>query len=265
MRAWAYLNIDNPMIAWLVYRGEVFSAMRDDHPSAISLFATRRLHSAANGSQMFSIEREIEERRLAAYPNHASRMAGFYAFESPEDAKRALKWGNFNPEHLSELEILDGSTVTVRDSEWITHDMGSGPGPWIDDYLGGRPRGTTPLTELTVEGAAAILNTPLRVRAGEVVDATWPDAHVPLEVGRIAFLLGFPVGRMTAAITANGDGGFNVEYHLYFPAEDPAFLEKLHEAVWEPDFPVNGEALRPIDEETYFRVPDMTRYNFRIS
>ena len=114
MRAWVYLKIENPMVAWLAYRGEIYSTIRD-HPSALSMVAADRLRGATRGSDLLRVEVAIEVRRRAAYSAQASRLAGFYAFVSEADAARAArKWNisSFTPDNLTELDVSDDSLVT---------------------------------------------------------------------------------------------------------------------------------------------------------
>lgn len=254
------------MIAWLTYRGEYFS-VDENHPQAISPFFSERLRGATNGGQQLATEIAIESRRQAAHLNKCSRLRGVYAFETRDDALRAAStWGipAFTLDNLTELQLLPGSRVSVHDSEWITHEFGSGPGLWIDEYLAGEPHGEHPLAELLIEGSAAILNTPLRERAGQVVHQTWPDARAPLEIGRIAFDLGFPLGRITAAIRPDSDGILTVVYDLAFDGNDPAFVAAVHHATQDPNYPVDRASLQAIDDEHWFRVPDMRASMFRL-
>lgn len=254
------------MIAWLTYRGEYFS-VDTNHPQAISVFLSERLRGASNGARALAIEMAIESRRHDAFPDASSRLRGVYAFQSRDDALRAAsiwKLPAFTPDNLTELEILPGSQVSVHDSEWITHEFASGPGPWIDRYLAGEPHGEHPLPELLIEGSATILNTPLRERASQIAHDTWPDARAPLEVGRIAFDIGFPLGRMTATIRPDTDGVLTVMYDLAFDGNDPKFVEAFGKAIHEPGYPVDWNSLRAIDEESWFRVPDMRPFMFRL-
>ena len=263
---WAFLDISKPMIAWLAYRGEYFSADAS-HPQAMSIFLSERLRGATKGATQLQIEMAIESRRQDAFPDACSRLRGVYAFQSRDDALRAASiWElrAFTPNNLTELEILPGSRVPVHGSEWITHEFNGGPGNWIDQYLAGEAYGKVALPELLIEGNAAILNTPLRERARHVVHSTWPDARAPLEIGRIAFDIGFPFGRMTAAIRPDTDGVPTVVYDLAFDADDPRFVEAFGKAIHEPGYPVDWNALKTIDEGNWFRVPDMGDSMFRL-
>lgn len=255
------------MIAWLTYRGELYSVDRS-HPQAISVFASERLRGAVQGGRQLEVELAIESCRQARHLATSSRLAGFYAFPDRRTAIRAAsEWrlSPFRPDNLTEIEISPDSRVSTLDSEWITIEMGNGAGPWIHHYLAGLPHGTSPLPELVVEGSAAILNTPLRERARGVVEKEWPEALLPLELGRIGFTLGFSLGRMSSAIRPNASKTLEVVYDLSFNAEEPTFLAALKRAMADPTFPVDRKALQPIDENTFFRVPDMRPYMFELS
>jgi hypothetical protein len=201
--AWAYLNVENPIVAWLVYRGEMFSANRVQVPpdevwTPLSIFHTSRLRSAAvSAGAAYTTERAIDDARHLTYPEKISRLSGFYVFGDEESARRAeALWdGNFRREFMCEVGISPESNVTRYDSNWITHEFRSGPGNWVDRYVAGEPYDNAPLWEYVIEGTALVFGTALRERAYATVTRTWPESLALLELGRIAAALGSQPGK----------------------------------------------------------------------
>lgn len=126
-QGYAYLNITDPLIAWLVYRGELVSAERI-YPSALSVWATRYLQDAeeTQPSDRYAAELVIEQIRVTNYPEAVSRLRGLYVFPDRISAlEAASRWnGPFRPEFLVELGIRPGSRMSRHDAEWITTRLG---------------------------------------------------------------------------------------------------------------------------------------------
>jgi hypothetical protein len=51
----AYVDISRPMIAWLTYRGELYS-VDTTHPQAISVFTSERLRGAESAGSQLEVE-----------------------------------------------------------------------------------------------------------------------------------------------------------------------------------------------------------------
>lgn len=81
VEAYAYLNIADPLIAWLVYRGELVASAQVD-PSAVSVWASGYLRdAAANGRpERYAAELAIEQMRAANHPRVVSRLRGCTSF-----------------------------------------------------------------------------------------------------------------------------------------------------------------------------------------
>lgn len=180
-RRWAYLDISNPLVAWLVYRGEVFSV--PDEPGAMSIWHTGRLRDHARGALTYRTEIGIESVLRAGYPTQASRLRGFYTFADPVAAERAQSWGSrFAPEYLTELTVTQRSRESRYDANWISVHFAEGAGPWVDRYLSGAPSGGDPVWEYVIEGSAHIESDQLRERAWLRVQDEWPKTLDILEL-----------------------------------------------------------------------------------
>jgi hypothetical protein len=270
--AWAYLNVESPLVAWLVYRGEMFSAdMAHLPPEAawtpLSIFHTGRLRSIATSVGTYENERAIDEVRRRDYPEKISRLSGFYVFGDEDSAQRAegLWDGNFRQEFLCEVGLRPGSKVTRYDSNWITHEFRGGPGTWVARYVAGEPYDRAPLWEYVVEGTAVVYGTALRERAYATVAQTWPESLALLELGRIAAELGSSLGRVVA-LPIVADQNIRIRYILdMIDAEEPGFLSRIKAFVDDASNPVNHADLTPISEEDWFRVPDLTEQEFTVA
>ena len=75
MKAFAYVNVSDPWIAWLAYRGEMIAAPQIN-PQAISVWLAKYLIDAgraARRAQRFRKEQELEQFRLTQYPGAVDR------------------------------------------------------------------------------------------------------------------------------------------------------------------------------------------------
>src|SRR5437660_2208840 len=103
LQAFAYLDIDNPVVAWGAYRGVLISAQAAAIPPncPVSLmFAGMIQHQ-----NIVHLENEllIEAARTSHFPHQISRLAGMYFFTDLEQAKKAEFWGGyFRSENLAQ-------------------------------------------------------------------------------------------------------------------------------------------------------------------
>lgn len=264
---WAYLNVDDPLVAWLVYRGEMFSARMANFvdpkpPSALSIFHTSRLR---RGGNWYDHERRAEQFRARHEPDSVSRLEGYFVFGDEEAAIRAAgRWdGSFRAEFLSEVGIDTSARVSRYDSDWITEDFETDPNSWASAYFKGEPRGDDPLWEFVVSGRGVVYGTDLRERAYETVRRTWPDSLAALEIGRLAAAVGSSVGRIVA-LPLQHDGGVWIRYAMdMVEANEPSLIERLAE-LRASGHPFNDADLAPLDDTVWFRAPDLRPQEFRI-
>lgn len=228
----AFLNVDDPWVAWLVYRGEVASAGMVGEPGALSYWHAKYLFDAAGPrarAAHYRAELDIERVRAASYPEQVSRLRGLYFFEDEGSARRAgERWdGNFVGEHLAEVELIGRPRISRYDSNWITQRMFHADRSWIPDYLAGRSFGPHPLWELLVEGRGYVLGTRVRKPAYETLKGQWLESLGLLELSRVAVELGSDFGLHVPILSREGDVA-RLRMHLNFgDAKNPEFLKRL--------------------------------------
>jgi hypothetical protein len=265
MTAWVYLNVDDPLVAWLVYRGEMVSADTADS-RAVSIWHTGAIYDALTdaiptAAAEYRDELAIEAVRARRHPDCTSRLRGFYVFPDRDTAVRAGTWGGgFRPDLLAEIEIAPTGRVSQYDAQWISY-LGTGAGPWIDRYLAGDPQSKAPIWEWIVEGRAVIYGTELRERARETVLGTWPTSRPLLEVARLGAWLGSDLGLITARATAT-PAGHRIEYWMNFAdATNDAFLTRLDDLKRDHPDLVDFDALGDPEDSDPVK-PDLTSRNF---
>lgn len=261
--ALAYLKVSNPLVAWLVYRGEMVSGGVLD-ASAFSIWHTERLRLAGTTLAPYLTELAIEAARAERFQDRSSRLKGFYVFPDERSARRASdSWDSegFRPEFLAEVGIREGSRISAYDSDWISGHFQEGPGPWVEEYLAGNPQSLDPLWEWVVEGRGYVYGTELRERAREVVKSTWPETMSLLELSRLGVELGSDLGMITAIVRNDGENT-SVDYAMNFvDARRQEFLSRLGLYIKEHPDLVDHAALAGFSGDS-FRVPDLRGRGF---
>jgi hypothetical protein len=252
---YVYVNVNDPLVAWLVYRGEIVSA-HTVHESALSFWATGRLKD----KQRWEKELTLERVREADYADVVSRLTGFYVFPDLASARAAaLAWqiNYFRPGLMIEVGIKPDSRVSRYDSEWITRNFdSSGDADWMHAYLRGEPT-DSPVWELVIDGRALIYGTELRKTAYEKVKETWPRSMCLLELARLGAYLDSDLGLITAMLFS-GETGLRVRYIMNFAdADNPGFLERIASF----DGPKNTADLYPFE----LIVPDLREREFMLA
>jgi len=264
---YAFLDVEDPFVAWQVYRGALASSAVA-HESALSLWLAEYLRSLSQGTQrqrQFQTEIAIEQIREQRYPQVVSRMRGFYAFPDELSAVRAAEtWSGsrFDPQFLTEIHVLEGARTSRHDSSWITRELDPTDGAWIDAYLAGKEAGKHPIWELLMEARAIVYGTDLRKRAHETVRRTWPDSLALLEIARLGGELGSDLGLITPMMLGNQKDGHEIAYCLnMLDAENDDFLERLRQHR-EGGGAMNWNGLAVGGDN--FRVPDLSSRFFRL-
>jgi hypothetical protein len=260
VEAYAYLNVADPLIAWLVYRGELVSSQRI--PGGVSVWAGEYLRQAiAHGpSDRYAGELAIDELRRVQHPTAVSRLSCLYTFGDRSSAIRAgREWAGpkFRPEYLAELGIRPGSHTSVHDAEWISNRLGNDASTtWMGSYLRGEPSGGNPIWETLLDGRAWILGTELREAAYRVVRTAWPDSLALLEVARIGAWLGSDLG-LISGVAERDRGEVRIRYRMNMvDADDEAFLQRVAAA----EVAKNPLDLKPDSELV---LPDLRRREIR--
>lgn len=231
-RAFVFLNVSNPLVAWLVYRAEIVSA-QEAHETALSFWTTRYLASLRAGDSRaarYRMEVALDAVRQLRHPTAVSRLSSFYAFQDEASAIRASgAWGaGFRLEHLAELGLRSDARTSRYDSEWISQGLDPESDlAWADNYFAGTPFGTEPIWELLVDGRAFVFGTTLREAAYETVKRAWPASLPLLELARVAVELDSDLGLITPLLVRDDDR-LQVRYAMNFKdAKDEAFLARL--------------------------------------
>jgi len=179
IKLYAYLNIDNPIVAWEVAVGRLKSAPSiTSQEFGISFWAFNLLSTYATGKKWTRLQGELdlEEVRLQRYSDKVSRLQGLYFFKTEEEALAAIdRWGvpSKMKEYLSEVEFYPDA-ISEFDSEWITDCLGTvdDSKDWMDEYWYGATRWEKPLTEVLAIGFGYVRNLLLREKAYKKVLGT---------------------------------------------------------------------------------------------
>lgn len=196
---YAYVNIQDPLVAWEAAIGRYCSAdaLERDNVFSLSLrqFALfRRYASLGTATPQIRSEIRLETLRAKRYLQLPSRLRGVFVFDDLDAATAAAKrWDgdHFDKSFLSEIEMVPDNCVQL-DSEWITYNLATDNDPvWMESYWRGETYGTTPLTEVICSGVGAILNLELRERAYRRIMELFPKSVPILSIASVGFHLGF--------------------------------------------------------------------------
>jgi len=262
-QAYAYLDIEHPVVAWGVYRGVLVSAQASTAPPncPVSLMFAGIVHYKSNVRLQNEII--IDAVRASQFPSRTSRLAGMYFFTDSAQAAKAESWGgHFRPENLGEVEVHPVGEVTRVDSDWITYaetdrlgNLDTSDLSWIERYWAGEPHGSTPVWETIVQGRAVVFGTKLRERAYNVLARDFPSALDTLEMARLAAEVGSDLGQTGAWITQSEPDRLRLDYYLDM---QDGHNPELHERLRAYGGPRNYRDLVP-GKET-FGLPDFRPY-----
>ncbi len=261
----AYLNIDNPLCAWAVYRGKL--VLPPNEPGFISIWMTGLYRSG--DVARYNREVALEIVRASKYPHCISRLRCIFGFESKDLADRALKWGesertHFQPEYLAELIVESPSTVGQHfDANWISHSnkLGASHPEWMELYWAGESfPGAHPHWESLYSGTLIVCDSDIRQRAHQELKSHFPESVSLIEFARLAACIGSDFGMASAFLRRDGNKKI-LDYIMNFVDEDnPQFHEKLR-AYLDSGYPVNWQDIHPnLAWNDYGRTPDMRLY-----
>lgn len=269
-----YLDVDDPAIAWLTYRGLISSSdIASTNPGNISWFFTKLIKRGLSST----LEREgkFEGIRQKSFKEKLSRLNSLYAFDNVETAREALKnLGKFNSENLVSIEPADqGFRREIYDMQWIDNFDLIG----IDAakrYWSGKNYPDHPIPEALLSGRFWILGTSVRKRAYETIQRLDPKALAVLELARLATHFGSNLGAISPWLRKEGEAIIVSQIINYDEKEGlEVFQRALGEHRKNPEFPINWPDLRPLTEsqedknlDDLFRVPDgrLFEHEFRI-
>lgn len=261
MSGYMHLNIGNPAIAWLVYRGTL-ETIKETGPGFMSYWAR-----AITASSPERIQREVrvELARERFAPHAISRLRGLYIFPDKEASDRAVREWGFHPSLMAEVVIHPGSRVTRYDSAWITNRNDSISDEESAAYVLGLPYDDNPHWEYLVEGKVDVLGTELRSHARDVVYRHWPKAKGLLELARLGAELETSLGQIVPFARAEGEDIVLDFLIRALELKDPVFLSQLgsHINNAKPGT-VDFAALNDFDKDGGLGTPDLTASTIRI-
>lgn len=281
-KAWCFLNIADPFVAWETYRGEIISSdYYHDDKSIISPRTYSVLKMLDSNSIIAKNELLLESVRQKSFPNKVSRLTGVFLFENKLDADRAISmWGksvpHFNPFGLTEVNPSLDTYYSKHDSNWITLNLGkdSSDISWMEHYWTGHicPEVREPLWELIASTKFYICNKELQMQAynniTESFNKFFTRKNLPLlEQARLAAYLGCDLGHTFPYLVQPNPNTFTVRYFITMAeANNPKYLERLSAYVQDPHNAkyINYKDLNIINEEGEFAVPDFSRFEFNV-
>lgn len=267
-QAFAYLDIDHPVVAWGVYRGILVSAHAEARPpqAPVSMmFASMIQHQ--NNARLHN-ELLIEGVRAQRFSDRVPRLTGMYFFVDIAQAYAAQSWGDhFRRENLVEVEVRPVRPYSKVDANWITYAECDSAGrmdrartDWIEKYWAGESFSDQPVWEIIVDGRAVIFGTEVRERAYANIVRAFPNALDTLEIARLGAAVGSDLGNTVAWITCVTPDRFRLAYYLDMrDADNPEFLDRLGKH----DGPKNMKDIAP-GKET-FGLPDFRPFGCEFS
>jgi len=266
--AFVYLDVDNPTVAWLAYRGVLNSPdIKTANPGNLSWFLVDVLRRGLAST----IRREglLEGFRDKHFPNAVPRLRCVYAYPTLEAAQKGdYGRGKFRKENL--VAIGPGTIdpmIETYDSNWIT-DFDSLTIDAAKKYWAGE-KTKDPHPELLLSGRFWIFGTSVRKRAYETIKAVWPNALALLELSRLAVDFDSDFGTISPWLVQE-DRRIVVKHIIRYDEQEG--LEILKEAIErskiDTRYQVNWADLEPLrapsenkEADERFRVPDTSVYD----
>ena len=270
IKLYAYLNIDNPMVAWEVSIGRIKSICHDNQNKfGVSLwfYSLAKMYSKDPSSIKVANEFNLEYHRYNNHKDKVSRLTGVYFFESKQMAEIAIERWKLPLKHKEYITEVDfyAENLTYVDSEWITDYLGSSDQSWFDSYWNGETLGENPLTEVISSGIGLINNENIKKLAYEKILDNWPNSSLLLNSCIVSFKLKnmHNIGlSMPALIKEDGDikGTFYIDMNDFNNRE----LD-ICDAVNKSKGLFNLKWIRPENPDVIFNLCDWTDLNFTLS
>lgn len=272
-KLYAYLNLDNPIVAWEVAIGRIESiCYKSEFGVSIWFYNLVRKYLSDNHNEKLQNELALEKVRSDNFNDKVSRLTGIYLFNTKEMAEIAIeRWGlNKNYKNtITEIEF-HALNFTGVDSEWITDYLSSAPeqnASWMYNYWSGVTRGENPLTEVLASGIGYINDKKIRSMAIRKLYDKWPTSSLLFN----AAIAGFStremdqICRVKPAILREDDGSLSGE--IFIDMNDfnqnqkqiVAALKKMYDDGYEPPIVV------PNDPNAAFALPDLRELFFSTS
>ena len=272
-KLYAYLNLDNPIVAWEVAIGRIESiCYKSEFGVSIWFYNLVRRYLSDNHDEKFQNELALEKVRTDNFNDKVSRLTGIYLFNTREMAEIAIERWGLNKSYkktIAEIEF-HGLNFTEVDSEWITDYLGSAPEPnasWMHNYWSGVTRGENPLTEVLASGIGYINDKKIRSMAISKLYDKWATSSLLFN----AAIAGFAtremdqICRVKPAILREDDGSLSGE--IFIDMNDfnqnqkqiVAALNKMYDDGYEPPI------VAPNDPNAAFALPDLRELFFSTS
>ena len=271
-----YLDVDNPLIAWNVYRGVLVSqrlvqqSMTDAFVPALSMTAAK-MFMERNWPRL-DFEHELEITRARDFPSKVSRLRCLFVFDEPESALAAAtneSWGgHINEEYLTDVGVSAAPNFTRVDANWISWMLQVRQSDEYDWKIGVRPYWMgqicphfyQPIWEVLLDGAVTIWGTALRQRAYEVTKQRSPSALSLLELSRLAAGLGSDLGHVSALVTAEDEKQL-LSFHIDMrDADNTVYIDQLAAYIKANPINVNFHDLAVGDDK--FGRPNFVLYSY---
>jgi len=258
---YAFINIDNPLVAWEAAIGRIASSGTAREGAGVSLWMYRKLKNLSASKNRAAIHREflLESVRKEFFPDAVSRLQGVYFFETKDDALKAYEFWGFNcpKEYLCKIGF-NCQKYTKVDSNFITICMDSDDTDWMKQYWSGETYGEIPLYEIIAEGFGYI------IEPHDVSQKAYDKFHKEqimtnplISISRCAFSRGFiNIARATPFLTVEDNklkGYFIMDMHD-LDTNQQGIIKALDDCH-------KNEGLIPIikfeNTDTFFAIPDM--------
>jgi hypothetical protein len=197
-KLYAYLNIDNPIVAWEVAIGRIESICHGNKFGvSIWFYNLVRGYLSSNRQEKLQNELALEKVRADNFSNQVPRLTGIYLFNTREMAETAIdRWG-LNSSLKNNIAEIDfhGECYTEVDSEWITDFLGTPlekNAAWMQSYWSGETRGENPLTEVLASGIGYIKDKRIQSMAIRKLYDMWATSSLMFN----AAIAGFATGKM---------------------------------------------------------------------
>lgn len=273
MKLYAFLDIDDPFVAWESSIGRISSVKRDsvklmkNDIIPISLWFYRSL-LYGNKDKLY-YEKKIDEVRKKYFPNEVSRIKSIYFFKSIEEAIYASRiWFNKNncKDYISEIDFNEekisgpfdanwyeflSSYMECNDFESLTRQYWNGEiCPYFDNQK--------PVFEMLGEGYGKILNVDLVEKAQEKILSLYPDASLFMVLGYVGYNICDILHAAQVIPVISRDekvltGGFIIDEKDVHEKQETIGIElkKLQDQNRAPNYKI------PNNPEVAFRLPDL--------
>ncbi|MES0267188.1 hypothetical protein [Citrobacter sedlakii] len=269
-KLYAYLDINNPIVAWEVAIGRIQSICHESK-FGVSIWFYKSVKAFIENNLTTRLQNELalEKVRQTQFPNKVSRLTGVYLFNTKEIAEQAIdRWG-VNPklkEFIAEIDFY-GVNFTEVDSEWISDFMDTPVeqnAQWMSNYWASEPRWQTPLTEVIASGFGVITDQNIRIKAYEKLYELWPTSSVLF----CAAMAGFSTGEMNQicrvkpAIIQEEDGSISGQIFINmedFHKKQKRIIQALEESRkhgFTPQFVI------PEGPDGLTKIPDLSHLRF---